>query len=152
MSSWTVIRVLLVAFTPSLLLGLLFWGADLWHGRRDELSGPRHGHGRHHDRATFNDAVVTYVWGDPPQAEPGDHRDAVPDELFELVAHYLELAYRTPDWTRDSAEDAAALIERELLRRHVELTPDAAASLAAWAVHAWTTWPGNPGGSAVREA
>lgn len=148
MSSWTVLRVLLVACTPSLLLGLVVWAADAWRGRRDELGGPRHGHGRQQDRAAFNQAVVTYVWGDPPQPEPGDHRDAIPDGRFELVAHYLELAYRMPDWSRDSPESAAALIERELLRRHVELTEDAASSLAAWAVHAWTTWPGNP---AVRE-
>src|SRR5690348_5670536 len=94
MSNWA---LLLITVTPVLVLAVAVWGAEVWRGRRRE---PRHGRGRQQDRATFNRAVVAYVWGEPRQGEPGDHRDAVPDELFELVALYLELAYRLPDWSR----------------------------------------------------
>jgi hypothetical protein len=103
------------------------------------------------DGAAVSTAIVTYVWGLPRGAVPGDHRDEVrrwygarAEPCLALIAGHLEDAYRIPDWSTDTPEDAAERIVREVRATHPDLTDDAARSLAAWAVHAWTEWYAEP--------
>lgn len=91
------------------------------------------------DQVMVNQAVVTYVWGLPRQAVPGDHADDVrrwfgrtAGPLLSIVAGYLEAAFEMPDGDRERIADG-------LRGDHPELSRDAARSLAAWAVHTWST-------------